>query len=80
MPTQLSFMKDFFPCASTICQSKGEVMYKVTTTFYPNGKGQQSGWVSTEILCKDCVEKLQKQMKDNPFIAEYNDIKFEEIN
>ena len=78
MATQLSFMNNLFPCASAVCQGKSDAIYKVTTAYYPHGKSQQRAWVSTEILCKDCVEKLRQRMKDNPFIEEYNDISIKE--
>lgn len=77
--TQLSFLKDLFPCNSAVCKSCGEVAYKVTTTFFPHGKLLPRAWTNVEYLCQDCADRLRKQMQSNPFIAEYNDIKIEAL-
>lgn len=77
--TQLSFYKDLFPCDSAACESHGTVAHKVKTTFYPHGKKYPRAWTHTELLCKDCVERLKKRMQDNEFISMYNDIVIEDI-
>ena len=79
MAHQLSFFKQLFPCASTVCKSTGDVAFKVTTTYYPHGKNQAKAWVNVELLCKDCTDRLKKQMQENPFVKEYNDVKIEAL-
>ena len=77
--TQLSFYKELFPCDSATCKSHGDVAHKVKTTFYPHGKNNPRAWTHTELLCKECTERLRKQMQDNEFISMYNDIVIEDI-
>jgi len=79
MSTQLSFLKDLFPCASAVCKSCSDAAYRVTTKYFPHGKQYPCAWVHVEILCQDCTDRLRKRMKSNPFIEEYNDIKIEAL-
>lgn len=79
MIRQLSFLKRLFSCDSATCKSGGDAVYKVTTTFYPHGKQNPPAWTNVELLCQQCVERLEYQRKNNPFINEHNSIKIEAI-
>lgn len=78
MATQLSFFQQLFPCACGTCKSGGDVTYRITTTYYPNGKMQSPAWTDISLYCADCAKHIEERSQD-PVVAAHNDIKIETI-
>lgn len=76
MATQLSFIKQLFPCSCLTCKSNGDTTHKITTTYYPHGKKSSPAWTNVSLYCADCAKHIQERSLD-PIVSEFNDVKIE---